>query len=313
MTRFKSIFLIAFMSLATRVQAAQLEALALNPAYELLATGSGHYVVKSARGEVLLLAVDNLQSSLKLRDSSRHLVHAEFSPEGKFLLAVFKRVHGKSEIRIYNVLTGQLLQKTAPVGDLQMGFWLDECRYAAIGGPLENGARLQLFKRPGDDLSPCSKDFLTQEAPPPKQAPLAFWKDANFNIWAYFKNTARDLLSWLGKGSFYDFQNGASPYFWFREASTPSMLFRADQLAKKIQPLRPMDHYVAHPESDKVYGVFKGLLLEARLDADHKLQDEQLLVLPKTLKVQSLSLDRARKRLIVRDSGGAYFIFKLSR
>ena len=311
MIRFKLLLLTVLGSFVTRAHASKLEAFALNPAYELLASGRSHYVVKTSRSEVLLLAVENLQSPLKLRDSSRHLVQAEFSPEGRFLLSVYKRVSGKSEIRIYDALTGQLLQKTPELRELQIGFWLDECRYASIAGPLENGARLQVFKRPDLKLSPCAKKFITNQTPPPRQASMAFWRDTNFNVWTYYQNTAREVLSWLGKGSFYDFQNGAYPYFWFREAATSSMLFRADALAKKIQPLRSLDHFVADPESAKIYGVHKGLLFRAHIDSDYKPQEEQLLVLPKTLKLESLSLDKARKQLLLRDVKGSYFAFKL--
>ena len=311
MKRSKYVLFVALVLLSTRARAGKLEAWALNPAYELLALGRTHAVVKTARSEVLLLSVESLQNPLKLRDSSRNLSYAEFSPEGKFLLSVYQRAQGKSEIRIYNVASGQLLQKTPAINELQTGFWLDECRYVSIGGPLRNGGRLQLFKRPDAGVSPCSKEFPVQSVAPPAQAPLAFWKDANFNIWGYYSNSARDVFGWLGRGNFYELQSGAYPYFWFRETSTSSMLFRADQRSKKIQPLRPLDHYVADPKGEHVYGVSKGVLSRIRLDRELHVQDEQLLVLPKDLTLKSLRLDGTRKRLVLQNSAGSYFVLKL--
>jgi hypothetical protein len=280
--------------------------------WQILATSPQKLVVSTSKKEILLVPWDNLQSALRLNDSSEHLSHMQFSPDGKFLMAAYSPSKRLSEIKIYDVLNGKVLQKSPKLERLQTGFWLNSCRYAAVTAPLENGGRLQIFKRPtatGD--SQCSKTFQTSEKLPVNKMPLALWKDSSFNVWAYYENCSRELLSWLGKGSFFDFQMGPYPYVWYREYSTPDLVFRADRSVKKIQPLTGSKLFVADPNEPRIYSLHKGKVYVMSLNSKFKVEEVLLQRLPDGFQARALWLDSPRKRLILQSQVGSYHMLPL--
>lgn len=280
--------------------------------WTLRALGKNKLVVSTPKNEMLLLSWGNLQNALRLEDSSDKLSDIQFSPDGNFLLASFVQSRRVAEMKVYDVLNGKVIQKSPKLERLQGAYWINSCRYAAITAPLENGGRLQVFKRPDLKKSKCPKDFVVSEKLPSDEMHRRVWRDSNFNTWAFYENGSRELLSWLGKGNFYDIQPGVYPYFWYRESATSELVFRADRKSKKIQPVAGASLYVADPSSDRYYGLQNGGLYLFSLDSKFRPREEALIQkLPEGFVAQALWLDASRKRLILRSEKGSYAQLKL--